>query len=421
MLNHKMLNGNTSPLNAYPMEVEPAFNSEGNAFGQSSANLKNISGNNFKTGGSFGLPSISSMLGFSQDSLKPQTDVAEISLQKLRGADRQAVKTTFDSLKNHGFAWLDFGGDKLHGTDSITALAEMGDFLAKHEHQGSPHAMEGHFSAAHKDGLRLVTGTWMWQSQNAKLQLPEDLRQKVFQLAMELDAAQEDVVKALAPEIGLRSVGESLDIPLLCKGEASQYGLLDVVRYRMGADSPDEVVAPHADPGLLILSLPCATPGLQLKDANGSWRAPPSGFGVLWAGEAGSDVGFKSGIHRVVASPDRAPRLSAWHELCTRSQLCPPMLQFLQENHLQLKLGKITGTAEVLSSLQASEDHHNVKLVERRGVPVGKSGAIIREQFVPWTANGRALYGRFSAPRNANLQLAAGQVEIVPLFNVPMQ
>eukprot|EP00438_Fugacium_kawagutii_P022317 Skav221788 [mRNA] locus=scaffold4067:96947:97852:- [translate_table: standard] len=296
----------------------------------------------------------------------------------------------------------------------------MGDFLAKHEHQGSPHAMEGHFSAAHKDGLRLVTGTWMSQSSTSALEAPEDLRQKVFQLATDLDAAQEDVVKALAPEIGLPSsaVGESLDIPLLAE-KGSKYGLLDVVRYRMGADSPDEVVAPHADPGLFILSLPCATPGLQLKDANGFWRAPPSGFGVLWAGEAGSDVGFKSGIHRVVASPDRAPRLSAWHELCTRSQLCPPMLQFLEENHLQLKLGEITGTAEVLSSLQASEDHRDVKLVERRGVPVGKSGAIIREQFVPWTVNGKELYGRFSAPRNADLQLASGQVEIVPLFDVP--
>jgi len=179
MLNHNMLNGNASPLNAYPMEVEPAFNVEGKAFEQSSANVNNIFGNHFKTGGSgssFGLPNISSMLGFSREgSVKPQRDVAEISLQKLRGADRQAVKATFDSLKNHGFAWLDFGGDKLHGTDSITALAEMGDFLAKHEHQGSPHAMEGHFSAAHKDGLRLVTGTWMSQSSTSALEAPEDL------------------------------------------------------------------------------------------------------------------------------------------------------------------------------------------------------------------------------------------------------
>lgn len=268
----------------------------------------------------------------------------------------------------------------------------------------------------------MVTGSWMRQSES---KLPEDLKQKVLQLALDLDTAQKEVVNALAPAIGLPSseaVGNDFSIPLLSpeKGASKQYGLLDIVRYRMGADSPGEVVAPHADPGLLILSLPCSTPGLQLQDAKGSWLAPPSGYGVLWAGEAGSDAMFKSGIHRVVASPDGAPRLSAWHELCTHSQLCPPMLQVLEENRLQLKLGSTTGTAEVLRLLQESEDHHNVQMVQRRGVPVGKSGAIIREQFVPWTANLRLGWqGRPGARvQKTDLKLAPGQVEIVPLHGV---
>ena len=349
-------------------------------------------------------------------------DPADVKLQNLRSAEPAAVNATMESLKHHGFAWLDFTNEKLHSTEVNTALAEMGGFLAKHEHQGSPHAMEGHFSAAHKDGLRMVTGSWMRQSES---KLPEDLEQKVLQLALDLDVAQKEVVKALAPAIGLPSseaVGDGFGIPLLSpeKGAFKQYGLLDIVRYRMGADSPDEVVAPHADPGLLILSLPCSTPGLQLRDAKGSWLAPPSGYGVLWAGKAGRDAMFKSGIHRVVASPDRAPRLSAWHELCTRSQLCPPMLQVLEENRLQLKLGSTTGTAEVLHLLQESEDHHNVQMVQRRGVPVGKSGAIIREQFVPWTANlGLGWQGRPGARvQKMDLKLAPGQVEIIPLHGV---
>ena len=268
----------------------------------------------------------------------------------------------------------------------------------------------------------MVTGSWIGsESTSTSLgTLPASLQQKLTQLAVDLDAAQLEIVNALAAVIGpLQFAGEDLDIPLLSEKEPSsgwKYGLLDVVRYRMGAESPDEVVAPHADPGLLILSLPCSTPGLQLKDANESWQTPPPGFGVLWAGEAGDDIGLKSGIHRVVASPDRSPRLSAWHELCTRSQLCPPMLQVLNENRMQLKLDSTTGTAEVLRLLQAFEDHMNVQLVERRGVPVGKSGAIIREQFMPWKPNCPARpdwNGRKVS--KADLVLAPGQVEIVPM------
>ena len=271
-------------------------------------------------------------------------------------------------------------------------------------------------------GLRMVTGSWIGSEGTSTSlgTLPASLQQKLNQLAVDLDAAQLEIVNALAAEIGTSTnSGEHLDIPLLSrKPEPSsgwKYGLLDVVRYRMGAESPDEVVAPHADPGLLILSLPCSTPGLQLKDANESWQAPPPGFGVLWAGEAGYDIGFKSGIHRVVASPDRSPRLSAWHELCTRSQLCPPMLQVLNENRLQLKLDSTIGTAEVLRLLQASEDHMNVQLVERRGVPLGKSGAIIREKFVPWKPNCPWPDWNGRKVSKADLVLAPGQVEIVPL------
>ena len=58
---------------------------------------------------------------------------------------------------------MDFTGDVLdtNGTCMASALEEMGSFLAKHEHGGNSHAMEGHFSAAHKDGLRMVTGSWI--------------------------------------------------------------------------------------------------------------------------------------------------------------------------------------------------------------------------------------------------------------------
>ena len=123
-----------------------------------------------------------------------------------------------------------------------------------------PKAMHGHFSAAHKDGLRIVTGSYAEND----LQLPKTVQEKLTCLALELDEAQKDVIQALAHTLQYRSaqdLGERLDIPLLCpeQGRLRPYGLLDVVRYH--ANGPEVVVAPHVDPGLLILSLP---PGLAL-------------------------------------------------------------------------------------------------------------------------------------------------------------
>ncbi|CAE7289323.1 unnamed protein product [Symbiodinium natans] len=321
-------------------------------------------------------------------------DVPRVSLSGLRHGESAAVKATAAALKDHGFAWLEFekpsrGDVAMGGTDDSLwktneSLAEIGDFLEKFPNCGSPHAMEGHFSAAHKDGLRVVTGSCLKADME---KVPRNIQEKLARLALDMDEAQRDVIRALAPALHFSTgedIGEYLDIPLLCPehGSLRQYGLLDVVRYRMGVESPPEVVSPHVDPGLLILSLPCAVPGLELQDAVGEWRAAPAGHGVLWAGRAAETLHLKGGVHRVVASP--APRLSAWHEMCTRSQLCPPMLQVLEENSLELKLGDAKGTAEVLRLLQANEDHLNVSLVERRGVPVGKSGAVIQDMYVPW-------------------------------------
>ena len=357
-------------------------------------------------------------------------DVPRVSLKGLRQGEAAAVKATAAALKDHGFAWLEFekpgevGDAAMGGTvDGLwkanESLAEIGDFLEEFPNRGSPHAMEGHFSAAHKDGLRVVTGSCLKGDME---NVPKNIQEKLTCLALEMDAAQMDVIRALAPSFYFphaEAIGEYLDIPLLCpeQGSLRQYGLLDVVRYRMDAESPPEVVAPHVDPGLLILSLPCAVPGLELQDAFGEWRAVPAGLGVLWAGKAAETLHLKGGVHRVVASP--APRLSAWHEMCTRSQLCPPMLQVLQENSLELKLGGATGTAQVLRLLQANEDHHNVSGVERRGVPVGKSGAVIKDMYVPWRFSSGALHDMPGMPRRPSkrsaMPLPHGTVEIVPM------
>lgn len=324
------------------------------------------------------------------------------SLQQLREADPTAVRTVLDALTTRGFIWLRFEAEDALAQAAEMALPAAGDFLAKEGTSGTLHAMQGHFTAAQKDGLRFVTGTSLGHTTGLD-KVPVETQALLKQLAQQFDQAQIDIVAALGPSLLrgrfreapskselVEKVGELYDIPLLQRAEKgmTSYGLLDIVRYRMGPASPDEVVAAHTDPGLFILSLPCSTPGLELQDEGLAWRSPPPGLGVLWAGNAAAMLRqMKSGMHRVRATPDRAPRLSAWHELCTRAQLCPPMLGALEANGRELKLGDLRGTDAVLRHLQAAEDHRDrlldAQLVQRRGVPVGKSGVRVVEEFVP--------------------------------------
>eukprot|EP00437_Effrenium_voratum_P011418 CAMPEP_0181452030 /NCGR_PEP_ID=MMETSP1110-20121109/28998_1 /TAXON_ID=174948 /ORGANISM="Symbiodinium sp., Strain CCMP421" /LENGTH=390 /DNA_ID=CAMNT_0023576303 /DNA_START=38 /DNA_END=1210 /DNA_ORIENTATION=+ len=318
------------------------------------------------------------------------SQVATVSLQGLRRADPNNARALLESLRAHGFAWLNFEAEDPLTQAANAALPAAGAFLASKEGAGAAHAMQGHFSTKHKDGLRLATGSW--------LPAPSDsLEELMVNLAAAFDAAQKDVVTTLANVLWgqphtVAALASMCDLPLLAAPGLEHYGLLDVVRYRMGPDSPDEVVSAHVDPGLLIMSLPSSA-GLELKtgsQVSGSWLAVPPGLGVLWTGAAAQMLGLPSGLHRVVASPERQPRVSAWHEICTRAQLCEPMLRSVERANCQLKLGGTVGTEQVLRLLQASEDHdaaRSAQLMHRKGVPVGKSGVRMIEKLVPLRAD----------------------------------
>lgn len=91
------------------------------------------------------------------------------------------------------------------------------------------------------------------------------------------------------------------------------------------------------------------------------------------------------------------------------------MLQFLEENALELKLGDTRGTPAVLALLQEHEDHLNVNMLQRRGVPVGKAPlALRRARQLSWQ--------RFRPDQPPRVwrrpmvwpKLPRGSVEIVP-------
>ena len=137
-----------------------------------------------------------------------------------------------------------------------------------------------------------------------------------------------------------------------------QYGIVDCVRYRGGEDCPQMLVGAHIDPGLFVLALPQQGQGLQLCDEHGSWLDIPAGKGVIWAGDAAAGRFVKGGQHRVTCTNGQ-PRVAIWHECCTYGQLVPPVLQLLENHGLELRMGEVRGTLDVLKQLRAAEDHRD--------------------------------------------------------------
>lgn len=353
---------------------------------------------------------VSHFVASEEPSTKSPAALRGVSLQMLRLQERRSVKAVVDALKKRGFIWLSFEEADPLLQVAQPAMAATSEFLASSEGAGSPHALQGHFSTAHKDGIRLITGDWL-----TRTELPETCKILLGEMAQALDQAEIDVLTALAPQLDLyttvQNIARACDIPLISESKANlpSYALLDVVRYHMGPGAPKEVVSQHKDPGLLILSLPSSAPGLELQDEHGVWQAPPHHTGVLWVGEAGRTVGLTPCLHRVVATSDGAPRVSAWHELCTRAQIAPPLFELLERENLELKLDKVRGTEAVLKLLQAIEDHvtveptgkgetlprlRSIRLAHRQGVPVGKSGIRMSIKFHPLRTDNLTYVGR---------------------------
>jgi len=301
-------------------------------------------------------------------------------LNALRMGKPHASQVAADHLREHGFVWLDLQGDELR--TAMTVLNAVHSFLAgPGRGTGSHEALVGHISSAHKDSIRLMTGN-QWPN-NPKLHFSN----RLHRLATALDAAQLSVVTALAGplfgQVDANAVAKAFDIPLPLHEEAvpdsaPRFALLDIALYRMESGSPAPMaVSEHIDPGLLVLSLPQSTEGLELQDASGHWHAPPSGMGVLWTGAVAAAEGVTGGRHRVRAGD--TPRFACWHELCTNEQISPPMLQRIASEHRELELGPVKGTRKVLRALSRAEDHvpSAVALAIPFGAPSSKSAVSI--------------------------------------------
>lgn len=296
-----------------------------------------------------------------------------LSLNALRNVEPGSVHNAITNLQKHGFVFLNLEGDEL--LEAAKVLNAAHSFLAgPGRNTGSRSAIVGHISSQHKDSIRLLTGD-QWTN-NPKLPFSN----RLHQLALAFDAAQISIIAALATPLfgcpNATAVAKAFDVPLTWEpGDLRGFGLLDIVLYRMEAGAPSPLaVSEHVDPGLLILSLPQSSEGLELQDAAGEWCSPPRGLGVLWAGAKAVQAGVRGGRHRVRSGA--TPRLSCWHEVCTNEQITLPMLQRIASQNIELQLGAVKGTERVLRTLRKAEDHdmRAGRLVGMLGAPMSKSG-----------------------------------------------
>ncbi|CAF0857680.1 unnamed protein product [Adineta ricciae] len=196
----------------------------------------------------------------------------------------------------------------------------------------------GYSQVNHKEGLKLLTGSYYGQFANKGL-VPRNLIQPLNYLSQAFDAVTKRLIELLdqhcvfQSQPSLSTLIEKADLPL----KDEHFGMLDIVSYfnkkngfkaPENGESTEEVnCVPHYDPGLLSISILSTHEGLQLKDMRrNEWIDGPmeSNVGVIWLGEAAvraTENRLKAGIHRVVYPQTAGIRLTMWYEVCTVEQL----------------------------------------------------------------------------------------------------
>ncbi|CAF4520098.1 unnamed protein product [Rotaria sp. Silwood2] len=218
---------------------------------------------------------------------------------------------------------------------------ELSNFLKSGYEKRSysqPSAIYGYSKLHHKEGIKLLTGSYFGQFAHKGL-VPSGLVEPLNYLSQVLDAVTKRLIEILDQysifqrEPSLSTLIERADLPL----KDEHFGMLDIVSYfnnRSGFQPPkngqttEEVnCVSHYDPGLLSISILSTCEGLQLKDmTNDEWTDGPlePNIGVIWLGEAASRITqnrLKPGIHRVIFPKKSKYRQTVWYEVCTIEQL----------------------------------------------------------------------------------------------------
>uniref|UniRef100_A0A7S4U8I6 Fe2OG dioxygenase domain-containing protein n=1 Tax=Paramoeba aestuarina TaxID=180227 RepID=A0A7S4U8I6_9EUKA len=270
-----------------------------------------------------------------------------LSLQKLINKDQRSLNELQNHLEVDGWAFVELDSPT---TSQISELApQLLNFFnttpsyAKFKH--SENLVGGvetdgpvygyNLDAPRKEGLRLLTNSrlsqrWIPDSCPGLTPFSETLHKLMF-----------DLVSSASPHLfscSAEELGKKWDVPML-RGEDhpkakldgpgnGRFAMLDVAYYFNSDSFELPNCEEHSDPGLLSLSVLSTLGGLQVfKRQTKEWVDAPTGVGnstaILWGGtliETITDGKLKSGIHRVLNSPNPTPRMSLWLECIAEFQ-----------------------------------------------------------------------------------------------------
>ena len=219
-------------------------------------------------------------------------------------------------------------------TDNLTNFFKSN----RKTHYSQSSAIYGYSKTDHKEGIKLLTGSYFSKFAHLGL-VPRELVDPLNYLSQVFDALAKRLIELLdqhsvfQKKPSLTSLIERANLPL-----ADEYfGMLDIVSYfneknglqppQNGKSTEEVNCVPHYDPGLFSISVLSTHEGLQLKDMiNDQWVDGPlqENMGVIWLGEAAAKVSenrLKPGIHRVVYPQEAKTRLTMWYEVCTIEQI----------------------------------------------------------------------------------------------------
>jgi hypothetical protein len=264
---------------------------------------------------------------------------AIIDLNKiLNSNDSTEIKRMKTEFESNGWCFVFLPTELIPDpnlTNELSQFFESGNSKNRYSQRS---AIYGYSKVNHKEGIKLLTGSYFGQFANKGL-VPATLVKPLNYLSQVLDAVTKRLIEILDQHLvfqqqpSLSSLIERADLPL----QDEHFGMLDIVSYfnnKSGFQPPhdgqttEEVnCVPHYDPGLLSVSILSTHEGLQLKNmTNNEWIDGPlePNIGVIWLGEAASRVTqnrLKPGIHRVIYPQEPKCRLTVWYELCTLEQL----------------------------------------------------------------------------------------------------
>jgi isopenicillin N synthase-like dioxygenase len=241
------------------------------------------------------------------------------SLKNIMANNKNTIEKFCESIKRRGYAFVrmtPYMESQISACTNTINNFFMKDIKHKSMFKKAP--IFGYFNAKHKESFRLLTGR----------RLDEHIYPYNFEKIEALARFSDEIMYRLCilcspylfPDIKHKALVHNISLfdPL------EKWGMLDMTIYKNDGSKKGLNCDEHYDPGLLSIHYRSTQPGLQLKNENNKWINPPSdkNIVIIWAGDVATKINpkIKRGVHRVLNTNSRLPRIALWYEICTKEQ-----------------------------------------------------------------------------------------------------